>query len=349
MSRTFEYNEAKRERVPVIVGLVGPSGGGKTYSALRLATGMQRVTGGEIAVIDTESRRALHYSDQFAFRHVPFEAPFSPIDYLVAIEFARSKGASIVVVDSLSHEHEGPGGVLEWHDAEVERLREAWKVTADKANIPAWGAPKAARRKLINRILQLGVNLILCFRAKEKVALRAGKVIDMGWSPIAGEEFSYEATVQCLLLPASNGVPTWDAERPGERAMTKLPAQFESLFRERQPLSEEIGEQLARWAEGLKPGAPTGSKKKDAPAERPETDLAKVFREIDAAQSDDEIRFVAAAYKSAGWTDDEREKIRAAFAARKAALRYESCPSCGQHAPPDSVDGHAPFCDAFAE
>ena len=78
MGRTFEDREAVREQVPLLVGLMGPSGGGKTFSALRLATGFQRVSGGDIFVIDTEARRALHYADRFKFRHIAFPAPFGP-------------------------------------------------------------------------------------------------------------------------------------------------------------------------------------------------------------------------------------------------------------------------------
>ena len=55
--RSFEDKPATRERVPLMIGLMGPSGGGKTYSALRLATGIQRVAGGDIFMIDTERRR----------------------------------------------------------------------------------------------------------------------------------------------------------------------------------------------------------------------------------------------------------------------------------------------------
>ena len=82
MARVFEDRPATRERTPLLVGLVGPSGSGKTYSALRLATGFQRVTGGDIYFIDTEARRALHYADSFNFRHLPFGAPFGSLDYL---------------------------------------------------------------------------------------------------------------------------------------------------------------------------------------------------------------------------------------------------------------------------
>ena len=43
----------------------------------------QRVCGGDIFVIDTEARRALHYADAFKFRHVPFGAPFDPFVVLL--------------------------------------------------------------------------------------------------------------------------------------------------------------------------------------------------------------------------------------------------------------------------
>src|SRR5215471_11003043 len=117
MTRTFDAQPGKRERTPILTGIMGPSGSGKTVSALRLATGIQRVTGGDIFVIDTEARRALHYADRFRFRHVTFEAPFGPLDYLAAIEHCVQRGAKIIITDSASHEHEGPGGVLEQHDA----------------------------------------------------------------------------------------------------------------------------------------------------------------------------------------------------------------------------------------
>ena len=52
-----DFKPAKRSQVPLIVGITGSSFSGKTVSALRLATGMQRVYGGEIGMDDTESRR----------------------------------------------------------------------------------------------------------------------------------------------------------------------------------------------------------------------------------------------------------------------------------------------------
>jgi hypothetical protein len=256
-ARTFTAVPAVRESVPLLVGLTGPSGGGKTFSALRLATGIQTVTGGNIYAIDTEARRMLHYADRFrrqdgtpGFKHLQFDAPFGSLDYLAAIRHCMTEGAKVIIVDSMSHEHEGPGGLLDLHDSEAARLAKAWKTSLDKVNMAAWQLPKYDRRELIAAILQMRVNFIFCFRAKEKIKMAGGKPIPQGFMPIAGEEFVFEMTVNCLLLPHADGVPTWQSDEPGERMMMKLPEQFRTVFADRKPLSEDIGHELAAWAAG---------------------------------------------------------------------------------------------------
>lgn len=247
-TRQFEDIQATREQVPLLVGLVSPSGGGKTYSALRLATGIQRITGGDIYGIDTESRRMLHYADSFKFRHIQFGEPFSPMDYLAAIQHCVNKGARTIIIDSMSHEHEGPGGVLELHEQAM---------GGDfKKQFIAWAKPKAMRRRLINSMLQMNCNFIMCYRAKEKLKIIRGKEPEpRGWQPIAGEEYVYEATLNCLLLPASNGVPCWQPEHDNE-GMIKLPAQFRAIFKDGPQLSEDIGVKLAEWSKGGAPPSP---------------------------------------------------------------------------------------------
>lgn len=249
--RVFEDKPAVREATPLFVGLFGPSGGGKTFSALRLATGIQRITGGDIFAIDTENRRMLHYADKFVFRHMPFSAPFGSLDYLAAVEHCVKKGAKTIIVDSMSHEHEGPGGVLEQHAVETQRLAALWKVSEAKAQIAAWAPPKQARRRMINTLLQINANFVFCFRAKDKLRIVSGKdPIDMGCMPICGEEFFFEMTLSCLLMPMDKGVPTWKSDYPGERAMMKLPGQFETMFGQPKQLDEDTGQRLAEWSAG---------------------------------------------------------------------------------------------------
>jgi len=319
--RTFTDAPATRERVPLLLGLTGPSGGGKTMSALRLATGIQRVSGGEIFMIDTESRRGLHYADRFNFRHVPFGAPFSPLDYLAAIEHCTRKGAGVVIVDSMSHEHEGPGGVLEMHEAEVKRMAGDDYKKAERVKMLAWSKPKQERRRMINTILQLPVTSIFCFRAKEKLKIVPGKEPQpLGWMPIAGEEFIYEMTVNMLLPPGVDGVPEWSPTEQGEKQMLKLPEQFRQLFAQRQALNEDIGEALAKWAEGtVKPH------------------LAELAGEIARAADEDALLAIGPKIKAAEdarkVTASEVQTLRSAFKARRATLAAATDP-----AEPDALD-----------
>jgi hypothetical protein len=255
--RTFEAREAVRSQVPLLMGIMSPSGGGKTFSALRLATGMQEIMGGDIYGVDTENGRMLHYADQFKFKHVPFAPPFGSLDYLEALKYCNKRGGRIIIVDSMSHEHIGEGGYLETAEAVVDRIAGNDYKKREAVKMLGWAKAGPLRQKMIEGIKQLDGCFIFCFRAKEKTkpVKKDGKtdVIDMGFMPIAGEEWVYEMAVNCMLEPRSDGVPTWRSDHVGERLMMKLPAQFKGIFAEQKPLDESIGRQLAQWASGVSP------------------------------------------------------------------------------------------------
>jgi hypothetical protein len=291
-TRQFEDRPAVREHVPLLVGLMGPSGSGKTFSALRLATGIQSVTGGDIYGIDTEARRMLHYADAFKFRHMPFDPPFGSLDYLAALQHCVKKGAKVIIVDSMSHEHIGPGGYLLTQDAELNRMAgDDWK-KRERVKMAAWIKPAGLRQQMITGILQLNANYIFCFRAKEKTKPQKNaegktEIVELGFMPIAGEELLFEQTVNCLLLPKADGVPTWRSDNVGERLMMKLPRQFRDIFAKEQPLSEDIGRQLAEWARGDSAGEPRHalppSAVDDFADDEPSAELAKYDASLSAA------------------------------------------------------------------
>lgn len=279
MSRTFTDKPAVREGIPLLIGLSGASGSGKTMSALELATGIQQISGGEIFVIDTESRRALHYAEDYTFRHLDFEPPFGSLDYLAAIEHCVARGAKIIVIDSMSHEHEGPGGLIDFQEKEVERMAgDDWQ-KRERVKMAAWIKPKAARRKLRIGILQTGVHMIWAFRAKEvskpvKNAQGKQEVVNIGFMPISGDEFTFEATASILLMPHSDGVPTWRTDNVGEKLMLKLPKQFRGILDTGAPLSRAIGRQLAEWARGSVPA------RTDIPSKPQLLDLGSIFKRL---------------------------------------------------------------------
>lgn len=261
MPREFAIIPGKRESLPLFIGLVGPSSSGKTRSAFELATGIQSVVGGEIVFINTEGRRGLVDIDQFRIQHMAFAAPYASLDYLDAIHQAQKSGAKTIIIDSMTHEHESEGGMLDYQDQELRRLARddygTWK--AEKWNMLAWQTPKAARRKLLVRgIMQADVNIIACFRAKEtskpvrveKDGKMKTEVVSMGFTPISGDEFVYEMALSAFLPPNSKGVPNWHPNNPGEQMAVKRNDQLERIVPDGQQLSQRIGADLARWARG---------------------------------------------------------------------------------------------------
>lgn len=254
---SYVFKPAVRESCPLLIGLVGPSGCGKTFSALRLATGIQKVRGGNIVAVDTEARRALHYADQFKFLHCEFKEPFGSLNYAEIIKAAAKESAGgIVIVDSMSHEHEGVGGYLMFHDAECERLGGGEGKKAESVSWRAWAKPAANRRILINTILQIPAAFIFCFRAKEKSAMfknSNGKyeIASLGWQAISGDEFVFEQTVRCLLPAGAEGVADWSAIAK-EHGVPKCPEALRAIMLNSRPLDEKHGEELALWAAGKK-------------------------------------------------------------------------------------------------
>lgn len=249
---SFVIRPAIRESTPLLLGLVGPSGSGKTESALRLGSGIVSVRGGNLVGIDTEARRMLHKASRYKFLHMEFDGPFGADRYLEAIKAAAeaAKGGC-VVVDSMSHEHEGPGGYLEFHDEEVARLvKDGGFRNEYAASIPAWMKPVARRRRLINSILQINCAFVFCFRAKEKLKIQKGKdPVQLGWQAIAGEEFVFEMLDRCLLLPGSKGVPDW-SEDAFKLGVPKREDEHAHILADGRQLDEDMGVELAKWAAG---------------------------------------------------------------------------------------------------
>lgn len=240
----FAFRPAIRENVGLLIGLAGASGSGKTYTALRLASG---IAGGKpFAVIDTEAGRAKHYADAFKFDHGDLAPPFRPGAYADAIHAADKAGYPVIVVDSMTHEWAGEGGVLDWQAEEFERLG-----GRDATKLLSWAKPKQGHKAMVQRLLQVRAHLILCFRAEEKVDMvkedgktkivpKEGPGGFKGWLPICEKNLPYELTASFLLM----------AERPGVPVPMKLQEQHRALFPLDRAITEESGARIAEWARG---------------------------------------------------------------------------------------------------
>jgi hypothetical protein len=243
----YVFKQARKEAVGLLIGLVGASGSGKTYSAMRLASGIVG-KGNRFAVIDTEARRALHYADMFDFDHCELNAPFRPVNYAEAIKAAADAGYKAIVVDSTSHEWAGEGGILDWQEEELSRMAGNDYHKREACKMAAWIKPKMSHKQMVQKLLQVNAHLILCFRAEEKTKMEKdanGKmqIIPIGWQPICSKELPYELTVSFLLT----------ADKPGIPQPIKLQEQHKVMFPAGALLSEQAGILVAEWAKGVKP------------------------------------------------------------------------------------------------
>lgn len=251
---SFQFKHAIREQVGLIVGLAAGTGGGKTFSAMRLAAG---ICGDKpFAVIDTEARRALHYADQFRFDHADLLSPFTPERYTEAILAADAAKYPVIIVDSMSHEWAGEGGVLEMQEAELERMAGNDWDKRERVKMASWIKPKMAHKKMVQRLLQVRAHLILCFRAEEKIEMvRDEKTKKMqivpkvsltginGWMPVCEKNLPFELTTSFLLT----------ADAPGIPKKIKLEEQHKVMFPLDKPINEESGRLITIWAAGGSP------------------------------------------------------------------------------------------------
>lgn len=221
------FKKAERKQARLRLALTGPSGAGKTYSALKLAKGI----GGRIAVVDTERGSASLYSDLVQFDTLELEAPFSPEAYVEAIADAEKAGYDILIIDSITHEWNGKGGILEIHDV-VTRTR-------TKGNsYTAWGEVTPRHNAFIDAILQARMHVICTMRSKSDFVLtenEKGKQVPkkVGLAPIQREGFDFEMTV------------VLDIDKDGNFAVASKDRT--RLFADPVLLSEKDGERLRNW------------------------------------------------------------------------------------------------------
>jgi hypothetical protein len=247
----YTFRPAVREGVNLLIGLVGGTGSGKTWSAMTMAKG---ISGDKrFAVIDTENGRAKHYADMFAFDHCDLRPPYRPENYADAIIAADKAGYAAIVVDSMSHVWAGDGGVLDWQDEELDRMAGTdWK-KREACKMAAWIKPKMSHKHMVQKLLQVKAHLILCFRAEEKIEMirEDGKTKIVakqsltgkdGWIPVCEKNLPFELTASFLLLASNPGYPN----------PIKLQEQHKALFPLNKPINADSGKAIAAWSLGDK-------------------------------------------------------------------------------------------------
>lgn len=181
------FVKAKKEQIWVKMLLAGPSGGGKTFSALRVATGLAQAAGSRVAAIDTENGRIRYYANDFDFDDMQMEAPYSPEKYIAAIDEAVKAGYKVLIIDSLSHEWSFCLNL-------VDNMPGTNSYTKWKTVTPRHDAFK-------EKILQSPIHIIATVRGKDEYVLeetngkKVPKKVGLGYSQRDGLEFDYTTTL----------------------------------------------------------------------------------------------------------------------------------------------------------
>lgn len=220
----FVIRKAERSLSRLRIGLAGPSGSGKTYSALLLAHGLAEWD--KVAIIDTENGSADLYSDMGPYNVLTLEKPYHPDRYIEAIQAAEQAGMEVIIVDSITHEWNGQGGILELQDRMGGRFQDWAKVTP-------------MHNRFVQTLLQAKCHIITTVRSKTDYAMSndGGKaqVQKVGMKPETREGYEYEMTVSLDLN--INNMVTVSKDRTG-------------LFKNKSSfiITEDTGRQLLDWA-----------------------------------------------------------------------------------------------------
>jgi len=232
----MQFEKATKRKAKLRLALFGTSGSGKTYTGLRMATGL----GGPIALIDTERGSASKYADRFEFDVL--ELPARDIGtYCQAIEAAQSAGYRVLIIDSLTH-------------AWQELLQEIDKLARAKFGGNTWsawseGTPK--QQRLVDAILGYDGHVIATMRVKTEWTLShndRGKLEPkrVGLAPQQGKGIEYEFDMLMQLDSDHTARVLKDRTGRYQDAIIELPG-------------EDLGQELAAWLESEElPEAKTG-------------------------------------------------------------------------------------------
>lgn len=202
------FQPAVKESLRARVAIDGPTGSGKTWTALQWAR-ILAGPDGPVGVIDTENRSAAYYaptpgveverinywSPPYEFGHLPVSPPYSPISLREMIQAAGAELGvdGVLVIDSLTHFWNGEGGTLDIVDDASSRGN----------SFTGWKEGTPAQRAMLDAIIHAPCHVIVTMRSKMEYLLveeiKNGRKISVptkvGMAPEQRSGVEYEFTV----------------------------------------------------------------------------------------------------------------------------------------------------------
>lgn len=224
----MQLRKATRTKAKIRLGLSAVSGGGKTYSAILIAKGLAGGNLEKVAIIDTENGSADLYEHLGDYQVLPLTAPYTPERYIQAIKTCEAAGMEVIIIDSITHEWEGEGGILEQSSNMAGNSYTNWaKLT------PRHDAFK-------NAMLQSPCHIITTVRRKQDYELTDinGKKVPqkVGLKEVTREGWEYELTLNIELDIKHNATASKDRTGLFMGKPSFVP-------------SEETGELIRHWCE----------------------------------------------------------------------------------------------------
>lgn len=227
----MELRKTNRSQAKIRLALQGPSGSGKTYSSLLIAHGLCK-DWTKIAVIDTENKSADLYAHLGEYNVITLTAPFSPERYNEAIETCEQEGIEVIIIDSLSHEWEGDGGILDTHSQMLGNSFTNWSKVTPRHNA------------LVQRILNSQSHVIATVRSKQEYVLaeKNGKQVPekVGMKGIQRDGLEYDFTIVFELDITNRASCTKDRTQQFSKNITYK-------------LDQATGEKIKNWCSVIKP------------------------------------------------------------------------------------------------
>lgn len=224
-------HKAERKQSKIKLSIQGPSGSGKTLSSLLLAKGLVGAWS-YVAIIDSENGSADLYAHLGSYNVLPLRPPFTPERYIQAIEVCEDAGMEAIIIDSISHEWEGEGGILNIHGGMAGNSFTNWSKLTPRHNA------------FVQKMLQSNTHIIATIRTKQDYILtdKNGKKVPekTGLKGIQRDGMDYEFTL-VFDLDIKHYV-TASKDRTG-------------LFMDQPPfiISTETGHKIKSWcSEGTK-------------------------------------------------------------------------------------------------
>jgi hypothetical protein len=180
----MELRKSERSKAKIKMALQGPSGSGKSYSAILLAQGLTNGSLSKVAVVDTEAGSSNLYAKLGSYNVLNLDSPHSPERYMEAIDLCIKSGMEVIILDSISHCWDF---LLDYHAS----------LTGN--SFTNWNKITPRQKAFVNKILNSDIHIICTMRVKQDYVLseRNGKMIPekVGLKAIQRDEISYEFTI----------------------------------------------------------------------------------------------------------------------------------------------------------